>query len=121
MALGALESDVMRVLWTGDTPLTVREVLVRLNAARGGEPLAYTTVMTVLVRLAAKGAVERTRRGRGFVYAPLTTDEAGIAVADVLRRYGGAAVAHFLAAVETADPDARRRLRRLLDEQDGGA
>ena len=34
------------------------------------KPLAYTTVMTLLERLARKGVVSRRKVGRAFVYAP---------------------------------------------------
>jgi len=37
--------------------------------------LAYTTVMTILDRLARKQAVERRKAGRSFVYSPLLTRE----------------------------------------------
>ncbi|MGW7525914.1 BlaI/MecI/CopY family transcriptional regulator [Streptomyces sp. NPDC054783] len=114
MVLGRLEADVMRVMWDAPGPRTVREVLDALNRHRA-DPLAYTTVMTVLARLADKGVLSRTRQGRGFAYEPLVADEAGIAVREVLLRYGDAAVSHFVAA-STADPDAKERLRRLLEE-----
>lgn len=114
MALGALESEVMGVLWQAPGALTVREVLDALNEGRS-EELAYTTVMTVLTRLTAKGVLSRSRRGRGFVYMPLAEDEAGVAVQEVLNRYGDAAVAHFLNA-SAADPAAKERLRRLLED-----
>ncbi|GGZ98874.1 BlaI/MecI/CopY family transcriptional regulator [Streptomyces bluensis] len=51
MARGTLESDVMDVLWRAKRPLPVRAVLDALNSTRP-EQLAYTTVMTVLSRLA---------------------------------------------------------------------
>jgi predicted transcriptional regulator len=114
VVLGALEADVMRVLWAAPGPLPVRDVLDALNEDRA-EGLAYTTVMTVLVRLADKGVLARTRRGRGFLYRPVVDDEAAIAVRDVLQRYGDAAVTHFVAA-SAADPSAKERLRRLLEE-----
>ncbi|MFD8352430.1 BlaI/MecI/CopY family transcriptional regulator [Streptomyces coelicoflavus] len=118
MARGTLESDVMEALWQAGEPLPVRAVLDTLNRTRT-EQLAYTTVMTVLTRLAEKGALERTRHGRGFLYTPVAEDEAGLAVREVLRRYGDAAVAHFVSA-SAADPQAKERLRRLLDQQEGG-
>ncbi|HVW87191.1 MAG TPA: BlaI/MecI/CopY family transcriptional regulator [Bryobacteraceae bacterium] len=36
-----------------------------------GRPLAYTTVLTLLDRLARRGAVSRRKEGRGFRYQPL--------------------------------------------------
>lgn len=39
-------------------------------------PLAYTTVMTVLDRLARRGIVTRRKTGRAFVYAPAVSRDA---------------------------------------------
>src|SRR2546421_738210 len=47
-ALGPLEAEAMAVLWQADAPLSVREVVDRLNAGRAA-PLAYTTVVAALV------------------------------------------------------------------------
>ncbi len=60
---GALESDVLRVLWSAGRPMTPAEV----REALGGG-LAYTTVMTVLGRLHDKQLVSRSQRGRAFAY-----------------------------------------------------
>ncbi|MFF2407598.1 BlaI/MecI/CopY family transcriptional regulator [Streptomyces sp. NPDC058092] len=115
MTLGALEREVMRVCWDERHPVTVRRVLSRLNLDRA-QPLAYTTAMTVMARLAEKGVLSRARQGRGYVYAPTVLDEAALAVREVLRTHGDAAVAHF-AAEAALDPGLRERLRRLLDER----
>jgi len=40
------------------------------GAVAESKPLAYTTVMTVLERLAKKNAVSRRKVGRAFVYTP---------------------------------------------------
>jgi predicted transcriptional regulator len=111
-ALGPLEADVMAVLWRADVPVSVREVVERLNAGRAA-PLAYTTVMTVLSRLAGKGILVREQRGRGFVYSPAVADTAEIAVRGVLAEFGDAALARFVDRVEL-DPVLRARLRRLM-------
>ena len=65
--LGELEQAVMDVLWASDDPRPVRDVQVELNSKR---PLAYTTVMTVLDRLAKKKVVERVLVGRAWFYQP---------------------------------------------------
>ncbi|HKE69839.1 MAG TPA: BlaI/MecI/CopY family transcriptional regulator [Nocardioidaceae bacterium] len=65
--LGDLERDVMDRLWDAPGPRTVREVYDELVAERD---LAYTTVMTVLDRLARKKMVTRTRDGRAYRYRP---------------------------------------------------
>ena len=65
--LGDLEHAVMDVLWARPAPTPVRDVHEEL--ARGRE-IAYTTVMTVLDRLAKKGVVARQLDGRAWLYEP---------------------------------------------------
>jgi predicted transcriptional regulator len=113
--LGPLEAEVMRALWRSDGPLTVRQLRDQLNTRRP-HPLAYTTVMTVMSRLADKGALRRERRGRGYAYEPTAEDAAGLAVQNVVREFGDAAVAQFVDQART-DPRLLRRLERLLDEE----
>jgi len=110
--LGSLEAEVMAVLWEADTPLSVRQTVERLNMYRTA-PLAYTTVMTVLSRLAEKGILARQRSGRGYAYQPVARDTAEIVVRDVLGQFGDAALARFVDQVEL-DPQLRRRLRRVM-------
>jgi predicted transcriptional regulator len=113
--LGPLEAEVMAVMWRAGRPLPVREVAVELNAGRDAA-LAYTTVMTVMSRLAGKGILVRSRSGRRFVYAPVAADIAEIAVRSVLAEFGDAALARFVERVEL-DPPLRERLRRLMEQQ----
>lgn len=121
--LGPLEYVILRSLW-GRSPATVGEVLASVNADRTGEDLAYTTVMTVLVRLAEKGLLEREKVGRGFSYAPRYDEQSLIThlgeqeVAGVLDRYGDVALAQFASALEHADPALLRRVLELAGEDD---
>ncbi len=61
--------------------------------------LAYTTVMTILDRLAKKGFVERRKSGRAYVYAPQVTREAiqQQALSDFVRMHFGASRTQLLA------------------------
>ena len=113
MALGSLGSQVMDVLWAAGRPLTVRETLRALNEDRTA-PLAYTTVLTVMSRLADKGALTRTTHGRAHLYAPAAADEAALAVRDVIQEYGDAALSRFIDQA-SADPSLRKRLQALMD------
>lgn len=63
-----LELDCLRALWRLGEAASVKDVRGVLTENRN---LAYTTVMTVLERLAKRGAVEREKNGRAFVYRPL--------------------------------------------------
>ena len=104
----------MDAIWDVSRPVSVREIIDALNEQRP-EPLAYTTVMTVMNRLATKNVLTRQGERRSYVYEATAPDAAGIAVRDVIRTYGDAAVAHF-ADEARADPDVLRRLRGLLAE-----
>jgi predicted transcriptional regulator len=114
---GPLESEVMQAIWSAGGPVAVRKIVDHLNERRA-EPLAYTTVMTVMSRLAAKRALSRRKAGRGYVYEAIAPDAAGLAVKDLLRAHGDVAVAHFVDEART-DPELMRRLRRLLNDSDG--
>lgn len=63
---GELQSQVMAALWRlqSATVNDVRETLAPEQQS------AYTTVQTVLNRLAERGLVDRAREGRQFVYSP---------------------------------------------------
>lgn len=113
--LGRLEAEVMHVMWADGKPLDVRTVLGRLNEDRDA-PLAYTTVMTVMARLAEKGILRRQLNGRGYVYEAALPDAAAIAVRSVMRDFGEAAMAQFVDEAR-ADPKLRRRLERLLRDE----
>lgn len=113
--LGSLEAEVMQVAWEAREPLSVRAVLDRLNARRTPR-LAYTTVMTVMSRLAEKQILRRTMNGRGYVYEAALPDAAAIAVRNLVRDFGDAAVAGFVDEAR-ADPKLRARLERLLRER----
>jgi predicted transcriptional regulator len=65
--LGELERAVMDHLWSSGEPQTVRQVHETLSAQRD---LAYTTIMTVLQRLAKKNLVVQHRDDRAHRYAP---------------------------------------------------
>ena len=65
--LAPLELDCMKTLWpVGEA--TVREIRERLATRL---PRAYTTIMTIMDRLARKGVVERHKTGRAYVYRPV--------------------------------------------------
>ena len=73
LELAPLELDCMNALWRLGQA-TVRDVHAALAPTR---PRAYTTIMTILDRLAQKGMVERQKAGRAWLYkAQLSADQA---------------------------------------------
>ena len=93
--LAPLELDCMNTLWPmGEA--TVREIRDRLAPRRAR---AYTTIMTIMDRLARKGIVERRKAGRAYVYRPrLAVEEARAqALGQVLENFFGGSKEALLA------------------------
>jgi BlaI family transcriptional regulator, penicillinase repressor len=103
------ELDVMSILWRAGSG-TVNEVRDAL-----GEPLAYTSVLSVLQTLGAKGLVRHEAEGRAYRYHPLIgPEEAGGSALARIRDaiYHGSA--ELLLAQLVADRGlSRRELERM--------
>lgn len=104
----------MAQLWSAGAPLTVREVHERLE-----RELAYTTVMTVLGRLAKKGLVRQERDGKAYRYAAASSREemAASLMLDALGDVGGVGgdrTAALAAFVDRVGPEEAAALRAAL-------
>ena len=95
--LGELQAQIMTVLWHLEAG-TVEQVRRALPTRYRG---AYTTVQTVLNRLAERGFLTRTRVGQAFVYRTKITEA----------QYLSCTVEDTLAA---ASPDARQAVLAQL-------
>ncbi|HEY7879821.1 MAG TPA: BlaI/MecI/CopY family transcriptional regulator [Streptosporangiaceae bacterium] len=118
-AAGTLESEVLGILRAAARPLTPGEVRDRLSGA-GQRELAYSTVVTTMSRLHAKGLLSRRRAGRGFCYAPV--DEASLAAGRMSHALGSgsdrdAVLSRFVSGLSGRDAEL---LRRLLGGTPGG-
>ncbi len=116
------ELAILHLLWD-EGPLTVRQVMERLNRQR---PRAYTSVMSLLNVMTEKGMLVRKADGRAFVYTPALRREQtlGEMVADLLgRAFGGSAASLVTHLLEQANPDEqelneiRRTIREYQQEQ----
>jgi predicted transcriptional regulator len=115
--LGDLQLRIMRVLW-GAGAATVSEVQQRVR----GEPLAYTTVATMLRKMEDRGLVNHIEEGRKFIY------RAAVAMDDVTRSMTGDlvdrlfdgsladAVSHLLESREVSREELDR-LERLIQQR----
>jgi len=120
--LGPLEGRIMRAVWTGQIgtvgePFVVRDVLPLVPE------LAYTTVMTTLRRLADKrlltARAEPGRRAHEYrAVAPTAylADASAREAAEVVDRYGDAALAAFAARLSGLSAEQRRRLEELAGQ-----
>jgi len=117
--LGPLETVVMDRLWKRRRA-TVRDVVDDLSKTRS---LAYTTVMTIMTRLHAKGLLVRDREGKTFVYRPaFTRDEHRARLSrDLVRglvdEFGDVALAQFTAELDSVDASHRAALRRIAGKE----
>ncbi len=117
--LGDLEAEIMEEVWAKGT-CTVRDVYEGLRLKKR---IAYTTVMTVMSRLADKGLLAKARDGPAFVYRPaVSRDEfrKGVAaevVAGLLDGFGKEAALQLVSGVERADPQLLAELERLIAER----
>ena len=112
---GELEAAVLAVLQAAGHPLAPGEVRGQL-----GDDLAYTTVVTILSRLHAKGVLDRRKAGRAYVYAPVA-DEPGLAARRMARVLDGeadreAVLARFVSGLSGTDEEL---LRRMLGDPPG--
>lgn len=112
------EADVMQALWDLG-PSTVAEVRARL-----ADPLAYTTVLTVLRILEGKGYVSHVEEGRGHRYAALVEQQSARKSAlrhltDKLFQGSSELLMTHLVTEQKLTPEQARRLRRLLAARAG--
>ncbi|GIX49716.1 MAG: penicillinase repressor [Candidatus Tectimicrobiota bacterium] len=115
---GELEAAVMEWLWAHGAG-TVGDVY---QALAGQRELAYTTVKTVMERLAAKGYLRCDKRQRAYLYTPVQSREAFLrqvgkaVVGGLLRDFGAPLAAHLLEeTVRQCDLETLERLQALIE------
>ncbi len=117
--LGELEAPIMDYIWERGSA-SVREVCDHLQA---DQKVAYTTVMTVMSRLADKGLLERCKSGQAFVYtaaqtkAAFTSDTVGRIFSALIGEWGTPVISSLLDSVERASPERMDELAKLIEER----
>jgi BlaI family transcriptional regulator, penicillinase repressor len=117
--LGARELDIMKVVWRLEDA-SVREVYETLRKRRA---VAYTTVMTMMGTLEAKGYLKKRADGRAFRYRPARPE--GRVITSLVREFvdrvfDGASrplLAHLVTEGRLTK-DERAELKRLIDEEE---
>src|SRR5271170_2034753 len=114
--LAPLELDCMNTLWPMGQG-TVREIRDGLAARR---PRAYTTIMTIMDRLARKGVVERRKVGRAYIYsANLSAEDARTqALGQVIENFFGGSKEALLAQLSGDAPRVRAAAAALSADGD---
>jgi predicted transcriptional regulator len=109
----------MKVLWAKG-PATVSDVVDALPA---DPPVAYSTVLTLLRILEAKGFARHTKLGRAFVYEPVVGSQEASTNAIrhlVSRFFGGSAGQLVIKLLEEEEIDANelKRIKKRIRETD---
>jgi BlaI family penicillinase repressor len=120
--LGRMQFRIMQVLWDRGRA-NAREITDALNEG-DSEPVAHSTVQTLLRQLEAKGAVGHEAEGRTFVFLPRLNEDKvkKTAARDLLERVFGGSVGSLVAHLlkdERVSRDELDELRRLIDRERG--
>lgn len=113
--VGPLELEVIGIL-NGAPDQSVAEIQAALKSA--GHELAYTTVMTVLVRLHNKGLVTREKSGRQFLYsAAKKKDSSPLNIFEKVKKslFGSERLKPILSLLEAEDNLSRDELEALKE------
>lgn len=118
MNISDAEAQVMEVLWTS-APLSSRDVIERLSEVEEWSP---KTVRTLLDRLHAKGAVERSRQDRLFVYSPLLARDQWLTTQtdELIQRHCHGRLAPLVSAFADARPLSEQDRKEILAILEGG-
>jgi BlaI family penicillinase repressor len=119
--IGNLQLKIMRVLWEHGEA-TARQIT---EAVSKQEPVAHSTIQTLLRKLEVKKAVGYEERERTFVFRPLVSESeiTQSATKDLISRvfHGSLSglVAHVLENEDISDEE-MAKLRQLIDQKSKG-
>lgn len=110
--VGPLELKVLGVL-NAEANLSVADIQASLKGQ--GHDLAYTTVMTVLVRLFNKNLVVREKEGRQFLYSPAKKNSSPLKIFERMKisLFGNEKLRPILGLLESDDGLSREELEEL--------
>lgn len=113
---GVLESEIMAEVWSHDE-CTVRDIF---NSLKVKKKIAYTTIMTVMSRLAEKGILSRKKVRNAYTYQAKVTKEQiakGI-VTDVVEKIldgdSTVVISHLLGFDEEIDSKQLEKIKKQI-------
>ncbi|MBS4021184.1 MAG: BlaI/MecI/CopY family transcriptional regulator [Dethiobacter sp.] len=115
--LGHLESEIMEIIWQKGEEVCVRDVYAELALRR---EIAYTTVMTIMGRLADKKLLTKRKSSNTSFFEPAMsrrefTEKVVCNVVDsLLEDFADATLAHFVNRVQDKDRDTIEKLEKML-------
>jgi len=115
---GNLEQQVINVIWAANKPLKPSEVKILIE-----KDLSYSTIKTVLERLAEKGFLKRKKDGNVFIYSPKITKNEYASknlknvFENIISYYGHLAISQFVQSIKN-DKDSRDLLKKYLEDNE---
>ncbi len=114
--LGRVQLLIMQVLWANGRS-TAREITDAISIS---EPIAHSTVQTLLRHLEDKGSVSHEADGRTFVFFPMVEEHKfkESATRDLVERVFGGSVASLVTHLlknEKVSRDEIAEIRKLID------
>ncbi|MBN1295002.1 MAG: BlaI/MecI/CopY family transcriptional regulator [Candidatus Latescibacteria bacterium] len=119
LKFGRVQMRIMRVLWEKGR-VNAREITDDLNRI---EPIAHSTVQTLLRKLEQKGAVDHSIDNRTFIFFPLVKEEnvTKSALREFIDRiFAGSpqGLVSYLIKNESFSPEDMKQIRDLISEKD---
>ena len=118
--LGDLEAEILEKVWE-EEPVTVRKIYEDISA---NKKIAYTTVMTVMTRLAKKGLLKQQKEGNAYIYTSIwKKDEllsyvVGKVMDGLFEDFEDVAVSKFIEKYKDEDENKLKKLEeKLLDRE----
>lgn len=118
IALGRVQLQIMQVLWQ-KRQATAREITDAINEI---EPIAHSTVQTMLRVLEEKQAVSHRAEGRTFVFSPMVpeSDFKQSATQNLVERVFGGSVSSLVAHLLDSQGVSKQEIddiRKLINRQ----
>ena len=117
--LGHLEADVLKIVWDIGK-VSVRDVYEKLQKQR---EIAYTTVMTIMVRLAKKKILKKEKEGLAYLYSPMYSREEFAmnmvkkVMDGIMEDYTDLAFSHFVDRLNKEDDAKIQILEQILQKR----
>lgn len=117
-SLGKVQYQIMAVLWRSQRA-TARQITEELVQS---QPIAHSTVQTLLRQMEAKGAVAHSVEDRTFVFRPLyqSSDLQDTPLHDLLTRLFHGSVVNLMSHLlkhETISSEEMAQLRQMVEEK----
>lgn len=112
------ELEIMQIIWKHSPPVSRTDIEKDLSKKH---PLAPTTILTLLTRLAEKGYLRQTKEGRSNLYEPIIQEREYLALESrsfIDRLFNGSVTGFATALCDSGiDKEELEELQRFLEQE----